>query len=62
MVGIVRISRDHFRLLWAALTLIRSINGEACIVTVDHVSGTMKKVEQTIIEQDKQALRIVRET
>lgn len=54
--GIVRILRDHFRIVWAALTFIREIEGRECIVTVQRVSGTVKKAEQEILKRDKRAL------
>jgi ribonuclease P/MRP protein subunit POP5 len=58
--GIVRIARDHFRLVWAALTFIKEIEGRECIITVQRVSGTVKKAEQEILRRDRQALDTVR--
>ena len=58
--GIVRIARDHFRIVWAALTFIREIEGRECIVTVQRVSGTVKKAEQEILRRDKRALDMVK--
>jgi len=58
--GLVRVSRDHYRLIWAALTFIRELGGRECIVTVRRVSGTIKKAEQEIIRRDKQAIRRVK--
>lgn len=36
---IIRVSREHFRTLWAALTLLRKLAGEEVIARVLHVSG-----------------------
>ena len=58
--GIVRIARDHFRIVWAALTFIKEIDGRECIVTVQRVSGTVKKAEQEILRRDKRALERVK--
>src|SRR5579862_4817161 len=54
--GIVRISRDHYRLVWAALTFVRELGGRECVVTVRRVSGTIKKAEQEILRRDKRAI------
>src|SRR5579859_1023489 len=58
--GIIRISRDHYRLVWAALTFIREIAGRECVVTVRRVSGTIKKAEEEILRRDKRALRTMK--
>ncbi|POY74977.1 hypothetical protein BMF94_1953 [Rhodotorula taiwanensis] len=36
---IIRVSREHYRTLWAALTLLRKVGGHECIARVVHVSG-----------------------
>lgn len=36
---IVRVSREHLRTLWAALTLLRRVGGAEVIARVRHVSG-----------------------
>jgi ribonuclease P/MRP protein subunit POP5 len=58
--GIVRVSRDHYRMVWAALTFIRELAGRECVITVRRVSGTVKKAEQEILRRDKNALRSVK--
>jgi len=58
--GIIRIAREHYRLVWAALTFIRDLGGRECVVTVRRVSGTIKKAEEEIVRRDKQALIGVR--
>src|SRR5271163_2108796 len=57
--GIVRVSRDHYRLVWAALSFIRELAGKECVVVVRRVSGTVKKAEEDSLRRDKGALRNV---
>lgn len=58
--GIVKVARDHYRMVWAALTFIRDIAGRECVITVRKVSGTVKKAEQEILRRNKFALRRVK--
>ncbi|ODQ63679.1 ribonucleases P/MRP protein subunit POP5, partial [Nadsonia fulvescens var. elongata DSM 6958] len=51
--GILRVSRQHYQLTWAGLTLIQSIDGREVIIQVVHVSGTIKKCEQAAIARNK---------
>lgn len=51
--GILRVSRDYFNLVWAALSMIDDIQGRPVIVRVARVSGTIKKCEQAAIARDK---------
>lgn len=38
-VAIVRCSRDHYRDLWSAITLLKVINNVTVVITVLHVAG-----------------------
>ena len=38
---IIRVAREHYRTLWAALTLLRKVGGHECIARVVHVSGKL---------------------
>jgi ribonuclease P/MRP protein subunit POP5 len=58
--GVIRVSREHYRIVWAALTFVRAIGGRECVITVRRVSGTVKKAEEEILRQDKAVLRDVR--
>lgn len=58
--GVVRVARDHYRIVWAALTFIRELGGRECLVTVRRVSGTVKKAEEEILRRDKAMLKDVR--
>ncbi|RPA87313.1 hypothetical protein BJ508DRAFT_203328 [Ascobolus immersus RN42] len=44
--GIVRCARDHFRTVWAALTLLRELNGKPVIIRVVRCSGTILKAKK----------------
>lgn len=46
---ILRISRSHYRTLWASLTLLREINGQPILPRVVAVSGTIKKLQNRAI-------------
>ncbi|KAK0672704.1 Rpp14/Pop5 family-domain-containing protein [Cercophora samala] len=51
---ILRVSREHYRLVWAALSFMQSFpvkNGRPCIYRVLRVSGTMRKVEKETIRR-----------
>jgi ribonuclease P/MRP protein subunit POP5 len=40
-VSIVRVSRDHYQLVWAALTLMTELDGTLCMLRLRHVGGTV---------------------
>lgn len=46
---IIRIARPHYRLIWAALTLITEIGGRRVLPRVVAVSGTIKKLQSAAI-------------
>lgn len=53
---ILQCSREHYRLVWAALTMMDRVPtkngpGKPCIVRVVRVSGTIKKVEQEAVRR-----------
>ncbi len=53
---ILRVAREHFRLVWAALTFMDRVpvkNGKPCIFRVVRVSGTIRKVEEEAIRRAK---------
>ncbi|KAJ3108754.1 hypothetical protein HDU97_000154 [Phlyctochytrium planicorne] len=55
-VAIVRVARDHVKLLWAAISFVSQIKGRKCLLRVVHVGGTIKQVQKQAIEFDKQQL------
>ncbi|GAA5884106.1 hypothetical protein JCM6882_002142 [Rhodosporidiobolus microsporus] len=50
---IIRVSREHYRTLWAALTLLRRIGGQEVVARVIHVSGTIRKTQHAAIAHDR---------
>ncbi|KAF2083128.1 hypothetical protein K490DRAFT_70161 [Saccharata proteae CBS 121410] len=57
--AIIRVSRDHYRMLWAALTYITRLPhpiGQECVVHVVRVSGTIRKAEEEAIRRAKQSV------
>ncbi|KAF3767783.1 hypothetical protein M406DRAFT_224415, partial [Cryphonectria parasitica EP155] len=53
---ILQCSRDHYRLVWAALTMMDRVPtkrgpGSPCVFQVVRVSGTIKKVEQEAVRR-----------
>ncbi|KXX83401.1 Ribonuclease P/MRP protein subunit POP5 [Madurella mycetomatis] len=53
---ILRVSRAHYRLVWAALSFMNRVpvkNGRPCIFRVVRVSGTVRKVEEEAVRRAK---------
>ncbi|KAK0627258.1 Rpp14/Pop5 family-domain-containing protein [Immersiella caudata] len=53
---ILRISRDHYRLVWAALSFMNRLpfkDGRPCVYRVVRVSGTIRKVEEEAVRRAK---------
>lgn len=56
---ILRVSRTHYRLVWAALTSMNELpakNGKPCIFRVVRVSGTIRKIEEDAVRRAKQIM------
>ena len=56
---ILKIHRAHYRLVWAALTLMDRVpvkNGAACTFRVVRVSGTIRKVEEEAVRRARQLI------
>jgi ribonuclease P/MRP protein subunit POP5 len=62
---ILRVSRAHYQVAWAALSMMNSVpvkEGKKCIFRVVRVSGTMKLAEKEVIRRARElALRARRE-
>lgn len=41
-IGMLKIARTHFRLLWAAVTFIVDVSGHNAVIRVIHVGGSMR--------------------
>ena len=62
---IIKTSRDHYRLVWAALTCMRRLpikGGKPCVFSVVHVSGTIRKVEEEAVRRAKQHILTAKAT
>jgi ribonuclease P/MRP protein subunit POP5 len=56
---ILRVSRDHYRIAWAALSLMTSVpvkDGKSCVFRVVRVSGTIKKAEEEAIRRAREMI------
>ncbi len=58
--AIIRVARDHYRLVWAALTFTTKLPhpaNQACVFQVVRVSGTIKKAEEEAIRRAQRSIR-----
>ncbi|RKP06510.1 Rpp14/Pop5 family-domain-containing protein [Thamnocephalis sphaerospora] len=61
-LGIIRAPRDHFRLVWAALTFMRKVHNRPCVIRVIHTSGTIRSAQSRAIAYDRdQLLRLAQQ-
>ncbi|KAK6524513.1 hypothetical protein TWF281_011420 [Arthrobotrys megalospora] len=58
--GILRITRDNYRTLWAALTYIRELFGQPAVIKVIRISGTIRKAELEAVKVAEEAIRRVK--
>jgi ribonuclease P/MRP protein subunit POP5 len=58
--AIVRVARDHYRLVWAALSFVTRLPRpveQACVIRVMRVSGTIRKAEEEAIRRARISIR-----
>ena len=55
-IGILRMPREHGRMVWASLTFITKIKKIPCRIRVLHVSGTIKSAQKHTIEYNQKML------
>ncbi|RDL39827.1 Uncharacterized protein BP5553_04167 [Venustampulla echinocandica] len=56
---ILRVSRAHYRIAWAALSFMRRVpvkDGKDCVFRVVRVSGTIRKAEEEAIRRAKEII------
>ena len=46
-IAIIRVAREHFRLLWSAVTLVVEIGGHYGAMRVIHVGGSMRSCQKS---------------
>ncbi|THY58236.1 hypothetical protein D6C97_04492 [Aureobasidium pullulans] len=59
VTAIVRVSRAHYRLVWAALSFVTRLPkpiDQNCVIQVVRVSGTIRKAEEEAIRRAKAAI------
>jgi ribonuclease P/MRP protein subunit POP5 len=57
--AIIRVSRDHYRLVWAALAFVTRLPkplDTPCVIQVVRNSGTIKKSEEEAIRRAKESV------
>ncbi|KAG9545407.1 hypothetical protein KCU77_g17068, partial [Aureobasidium melanogenum] len=57
--AIIRVSRAHYRLVWAALSFVTRLPrpiDQVCVIQVVRVSGTIRKAEEEAIRRAKAAI------
>ncbi|RKP36567.1 hypothetical protein BJ085DRAFT_12180, partial [Dimargaris cristalligena] len=54
--GILRVARDQYQQIWAALSFIRSLDGKGCMVRALHLSGTIVKCQRAAIRYNQELL------
>ncbi|KAI9724041.1 MAG: hypothetical protein M1812_000759 [Candelaria pacifica] len=60
--AIIRVSRAHYRIVWAALSFIAALppDKKPCVIQVVRVSGTIKKAEQEAIKRARASIMSAR--
>ncbi|KAJ1951338.1 RNA-binding protein pop5 [Linderina macrospora] len=53
---ILKVPRDHYQMIWSALTLTTHISRAPCMIRMWHVSGTIKKCQQAAIKVDRRLI------
>ena len=56
---ILRVSRAHYKIVWAALSFMNSVpvkNGKSCVFKVVRVSGTIRKAEEEAIRRARELI------
>ncbi|PRT52887.1 Ribonuclease P/MRP protein subunit POP5 [Wickerhamiella sorbophila] len=59
MTGVLRVSREYYRIVQASLSYITEIDNQRVIVKIAKVSGTIKKSQQAAIAKDKAYIDII---
>ena len=57
---IIRVSRDHYRLAWTALSFMTKVpgvrDGKSCVYRVVRVSGTIRKAQEEAIRRARELI------
>ncbi|KAJ2630764.1 RNA-binding protein pop5 [Coemansia sp. RSA 1694] len=55
-MGILRVPRDHYQMVSAALALMTQASKRSCTIRIRHVSGTIKKCQRAAIRTDRELI------
>ncbi|KAL4250957.1 RNase P protein component 2 family protein [Abortiporus biennis] len=55
-VCIIRVARDPYRIAWAGVTFLTSIDGKGYLPNVVHVSGTIKQAQMAAIQHNREVI------
>ncbi|KAJ2433638.1 RNA-binding protein pop5, partial [Coemansia sp. RSA 2522] len=55
-LGIIKVPRDHIKMVSATLALIPHVKKTPCALRVRHVSGTIKKCQKSAIRTDRELI------
>ncbi|KAH9838615.1 uncharacterized protein C8Q71DRAFT_538560 [Rhodofomes roseus] len=55
-VCIIRVARDPYRIAWAGVTMLSTIDGQRYIPNVVHVSGTIKQAQLAAIQHNREVI------
>ena len=56
---ILKVSREHYRILWAALSFMNRVpvdNGKKCVFRVVRVSGTIRKAQEEAVRRAREVI------
>eukprot|EP00038_Savillea_parva_P031920 m.91886 g.91886 ORF g.91886 m.91886 type:complete len:150 (-) comp9932_c0_seq1:1900-2349(-) len=56
-VMLLRVSRDHYEMLWSALTLVTVFDKRECLMRVLHVAGTIRSCQRHLLRHQQLALK-----
>ena len=57
-VAIVRSPREHYRGVWAAISLMRSVGSRPFSPRVLHVGGTIRSCQKSLVAVDRERLKV----
>ncbi|GBC04741.1 hypothetical protein RclHR1_05840002 [Rhizophagus clarus] len=59
-IGVLRISRDHYHIVWGAMTFITQIKTRRCLIRVLHLGGTIKQCQLSAINYDRDQILLLK--
>eukprot|EP00037_Helgoeca_nana_P012191 m.110369 g.110369 ORF g.110369 m.110369 type:complete len:149 (+) comp21302_c0_seq30:161-607(+) len=56
-IMLIRVSRDHYEMVWSALTFLTQFNQRECIFRVIHLAGTIRSCQKHLLRFQQKALK-----